>query len=140
VKNGEAPVFVPAYIGPRRGKRGSMVGTLEEKQRYQRGSNIKVASAFGLVVASGFVMSASAGSSALASIAAIAGMAMFLVAGLFWFWGLGLYCQSKGYPSSGAVFGLLGIVGLLILLVRPDKFEVATASDGVYPRTPTAGY
>jgi hypothetical protein len=117
-----------------------MYGTLEDKNRFVRGSNIKVASSIGLAVLGGIIMAVGDTLSLLGAILTLLGAGMMMAGALFWFWGLALYNRSKGYPASGAVLGLLGIFGLLMLAARPDRFVTEPAQDSIYPRSPTPGY
>jgi hypothetical protein len=51
----------------------------------------------------------------------IAGMALFI-------WGCFMYAQGKGYSPWVGLFGLLSIVGLLILVLMPDRHPEAKGS------------
>ena len=50
----------------------------------------------------------------LTGVMAIAGTALFI-------WGCFMYAQGKGYSPWLGLFGLLSIVGLLILVLMPDR-------------------
>jgi hypothetical protein len=53
----------------------------------------------------------------------IVGLVLILVGAVFFIWGCVNYCQGKGYPGAFGLLGLLSCVGLLILVVLPDKHK-----------------
>ena len=107
----------------------------EQKKALQRSSNIKVAAAFGFLGL--IVLIAMIAGKSDAGVYAI--IPVGLAAAVFWYWGLGEYARSKGYPSSMAFLGLLGIIGLLVLLILPDQYKVTAPppvlGETAYPRT-----
>src|ERR1700683_2428332 len=48
-----------------------------------------------------------------------------VVAGLLFIWGCGKYAKAKGYSTWFGLFGLLYLLGLVILVFLPDKNKAA---------------
>jgi hypothetical protein len=44
---------------------------------------------------------------------------------ILFIWGCGQYAKGKGYSAYFGALGLLSIVGLVVLVVFPDKFKNA---------------
>jgi hypothetical protein len=89
------------------------------KKELQRSSSIKVLTAI-LSGIAGLAIIIMAGKSSFS----IIGIAPIFAAAIFWYWGLGQYCLSKGYSGAMAAIGVLGLPGLIILLVLPDRYKV----------------
>lgn len=52
-----------------------------------------------------------------------------------WFWGLADYARSKGYAAAWAALGILSCIGLLILVLLPNRWiETPPGTGSVYPR------
>lgn len=101
-------------------------GTLEHKKELQKRSNILVVAALVLVFASRPIFNQSMA----------LGIVLSVVGTILWFWGLGEYSKSKGYSPVMAALGLLSCIGLLILIVIPNKYMIAPQADpnSNYPR------
>uniref|UniRef100_A0A7C4QSE0 Uncharacterized protein n=1 Tax=Schlesneria paludicola TaxID=360056 RepID=A0A7C4QSE0_9PLAN len=54
---------------------------------------------------------------------AIGGLLMMLVGAGFFIWGCINYCEGKGYPGALGLLGLLSCLGLLELVLLPDKHK-----------------
>ena len=112
------------------------MGSLEKKKALQQAAGIKLAVAFVCIALLVMLPKMVGPNSPLI----IAVLPLALVGVVGWYWGLGQYCISKGYSGVLAVAGLLGIFGLLIILLVPDKWRVeappVVATPGVYPRQP----
>jgi hypothetical protein len=52
---------------------------------------------------------------------ALIGLVVILVGLGFFIWGCISYAQGKGYPALVGLLGLLSCIGLIILVVLPDK-------------------
>lgn len=113
-----------------------MRGTAVEKQRLVRSSNIKAGIGFLLILGSIFVPLLVDEMRLPAEVGLIAALAVRLVGIVLWIWGLRHYAMSKGYHPAWGFLGLLSIIGLLILVVLPNKYVVAADEpEGHYPRS-----
>lgn len=106
-----------------------MPGTIEHKKALQRSANIKVAIAIGMVLLVGAAIGAIATTSGgTPSDVLIIPLVILRYAALVpWFWGLSEYAKSKGYPGTYALWGILSCIGLLVLVLIPDKYYLNTA-------------
>jgi len=101
------------------------VGTLAEKKRLQTKSNILVLIAIaGLVVFVGIGVNLEPNSPLVMPL-----VILRLLLIIPWLWGLSEYSKSKGYSGVWCLLGLIGCIGLLILVVMPDKYVVATEGE-----------
>lgn len=80
--------------------------------QYKRNTNIGVGIGIVLQVA-GRTM-AERGTPDIGLIVALVGVAVFI-------WGCGQYAKGKGYSAWFGALGLLSIIGLIVLVVMPDK-------------------
>jgi hypothetical protein len=98
-------------------------GTLEEKKALQKSATMKILIAIALFVVGAILIGVGAASDA-GSPLAIVGMIIRFIGIVPWFWGLADYSKSKGYSPLLSLLGLLSCIGLIILVVLPDKFQV----------------
>ncbi|MGV3617482.1 MAG: hypothetical protein ACO1SV_19320 [Fimbriimonas sp.] len=112
-------------------------GTIEEKKALQKSSTLKILIAIALMVGGVIIMGVGSGGDANSPMAMI-GMVIRLIGIIPWFWGLADYGKSKGYSPFIALLGLLSCIGLIILVVLPDKFQIrqpqAYDPNSNYPR------
>ncbi len=113
-----------------------MQGTAAEKAALVKSSNIKAGIGFVMLVGSRF-LGPFAVDAGLPPELAMGILIVLLVVGLvLWIWGLRHYAMSKGYHAAWGFLGLLSILGLLILALLPNRYEiVAQGTEGDYPRT-----
>jgi hypothetical protein len=53
------------------------------------------------------------------------GYLVAVAAGVVFVWGCGQYAKAKGYSTWFGLFGLLYLLGLIILVFFPDKFKTS---------------
>ena len=108
-----------------------VMGSLAKKQALQKAAGIKLVVAFGSIALGYLLIGALRGNPL-----SVAALPLLLVGVVAWYWGLGQFCVSKGYSGVLAVAGLLGIFGLLLILILPDKYrlEAPPVVEGAYPR------
>lgn len=117
-------------------------GTLEQKKALQKSASIKVVLAILMSVGSVAIMAAGASAAATPTdsigVLGVLGIIIRVAALVPWFWGLADYCRSKGQSPVLAVLGLLSCIGLIILVVLPDKYVIRTSQgydpNSNYPR------
>jgi hypothetical protein len=113
-------------------------GTLEHKKSLQKSANIKVLIALAMMLLPIAVIAFDP-DGAIAMVAVV----LRLLGLVPWFWGLADYSQSKGYSSLMCLLGLCSLIGLIILVLLPDKYVIGP-TDAVYdpnsnyPRHPGA--
>ena len=109
------------------------MGTLARKKELTKRSNYFVGGALLALLLVAMLAAAGVASSTagpvIIGIVALGGLVL-------WFWGLGLYCESKGYSGVMAIIGAIGLIGLIILLVLPDKYIVTDQQPGAMGPTP----
>lgn len=100
-------------------------GTPAERKALQKSASIKVLIAIVLsLVGYGIGLTAAgAGAGAQPNVPlALLGSAIQLISAVPWFWGLGEYSKSKGYTPWMASITLFPCIGLLILVLLPNKW------------------
>jgi hypothetical protein len=55
----------------------------------------------------------------------LVGSIIILIGVVFFIWGCMNYCAGKGYPKVLGLLGLLSCIGLIVLVVLPDKNKSA---------------
>lgn len=112
------------------------MGSLAEKKNLQNKSNALIGIAIACLVGVFSLLSAFPNN----DFANMVVVGLGLVGGVTWFGGLMTYSRSKGYSSITGLLCLLGIVGLLIILVLPDRWLVPAPPiidpNSNYPRDP----
>lgn len=108
---------------------------IEEKKALQKKSTMLMLMAIGIVIV-GTVISASLDSGVGAALLLAS---RFGALGL-WIPGCMAYAESKAYSKWVGLLGLLTIIGLIILVVLPDKWknQDQAASPTNYPRPPAS--
>lgn len=114
-------------------------GTIEHKKALQKSSNIKIGIGVLMILGGAVLMGAGAmsGNDGMAPLA-ILGLLIRLVGLVPWFWGLAEYSKSKGYSPVLAVLGIIFCIGLLILVILPDKYVIQTRQYD--PNNPNSNY
>jgi hypothetical protein len=112
-----------------------MDGTLEQKKLHQTKANLGIGGALLVGLGSTGLFVAFAGPHTSDSLLAMFFIVTRLAALGLWFWGLSEYSLSKGHSGINALWGLLGLIGLLVLAAKKDQYLLAAPDTGsVYPR------
>ncbi len=93
------------------------------RHAYQRNSSLGVLGILLIILA---LLGLGASSSAAVEMRGILTLLLgiVLLGGIgLWYYGLGCYAMAKGYSGVLAALGLFGPLGLLILLLLPDKHK-----------------
>jgi hypothetical protein len=83
---------------------------------YKRKTNIGVGLGMGLQIASRALTPQGGGLAPLAIVLVVGGIILFI-------WGCMSYAKGKGYNGAWGLLGLLSIIGLIILVLMPDKHK-----------------
>lgn len=95
---------------------------------YKQKTNIGVGVGLVLSILGRIMMTAGSGLALLGLFLAIGGLVIFI-------WGCVNYAQGKGQHPAWGLLGLLSIIGLLILVLMPDRHKGVPQP----PATPTTG-
>jgi hypothetical protein len=110
-------------------------GTLEHKKELEKSSNIKIVIGIVGMIASRVIPLGADPAGPIAIIAIVIGLLSLIP----WFWGLADYARSKGYSAVMAVLGICSIIGLLVLVVLPNKY-IINSNQPVDPNSPYPRY
>lgn len=113
-----------------------LYGTLAEKKELQRKSGYWAGGALLFAFATAFliplVASAQSGGGLFASLV----LATRLVAAVLWVIGCDFYVRSKGWSRGMGILGILTCIGVLVLVVLPDKWGKELKERPVGPSGP----
>ena len=88
-------------------------------KEYKRDTNIGVGLGWIVIALSNYVIRSNAfGGPMVGYVVLLTGIGLFL-------WGCGQYAQGKGYSWYWGALGLLYILGLLVLVLMPDRYKAA---------------